>query len=79
MDKWPGRQNGINPYCNIEYRENNEDSLKVPRDNTKCSNIHIISVPEGGEREKSQETFWRDKAENFSNMGKEIINQIQEV
>ena len=56
MDKWPGRQNGINQYCEINYRENNEkdneDSLKVPWDNIEFSNIHIIGAPEGEKREK---------------------------
>ena len=30
----------------------NEDSLRDIWDNIKCSNIHIIGVPEGEEREK---------------------------
>ena len=43
-------------------------------------NIHIIGVPEGEKREKGPEkTFEEIIAENFPNMEKEIINQIQEV
>ena len=42
-------------------------------------NICIIWVPEGEEREKGpEETFEEIIAENFPNLGKEIINQVQE-
>ena len=38
---------------NIEKRmKRNEDSLRDFRDNIKCTNIHIIGVPEGEERER---------------------------
>ena len=38
---------------NIEKRiKRNEDSLKDLRDTIKYTNIHIIGVPEGGERER---------------------------
>ena len=30
----------------------NEDSLRVLLDNIKCTNIHIIGVPEGEQRER---------------------------
>ena len=40
--------------------------------------IHIIGVPEGEEREKVPEKIFEEIiAENFPNMGKEIINQVQ--
>ena len=35
----------------------NEDSLRDLWDNTKCSNIRIIGVPEGGERERTRESI----------------------
>ena len=55
----------------------NEDSLTVLWDNIKCTNIHIIGVPEGGEREKGPEkTFEEIIAENFPNMGKETVTQV---
>ena len=42
-------------------------------------NIHIIGVPEGGEREKGTEKVFREiTAENFPNMGKEPLTQIQQ-
>ena len=38
---------------NIEKRmKRNEDSLRDLWDNIKCTNIHIIGVPEGEERER---------------------------
>ena len=42
-------------------------------------NIRIIWVSEGEEKKKGhEETFEEIIAENFPNMGKEIINQVQE-
>ena len=47
-------------------------------DNIKCTNIHIIGVP--GREEKGSEKISEEvRAENFPNMGKEIVNQVQEV
>ena len=65
---------------NIEKRmKRNEDSLRDLWDNIKHTNIHIIGVPEGKEREKVPEKiFEKIIAENFPSMGKEIVNQIQE-
>ena len=58
----------------------NEDSLRDLRDNIKYTNIHIIGVPEGEEREILDENIFEEIiVENFSNMGKEIVNQVQEV
>ena len=66
---------------NIEKRmKRNEDSLRDFGDNIKCTNIHIIGVPERGEREKGSEKISEEtRAENFWNMGKEIVSQVQEV
>ena len=39
----------------------------------------MIGVPEGEEREKGPEKIFEEIiAENFPNMGKEIVNQVQE-
>ena len=55
----------------------NEESLKELWDNIKCTNICIIGVPE--EREKGTEKIFQEIiAENFPNMGKESLTQIQE-
>ena len=49
-------------------------------DNIKHTNIHIIGVPEGEEREKWTEKIFKEIiAINFPNMGKELLTQIQEV
>ena len=58
----------------------NEESLRELWDNVKCTNIRIIGVPEGEEREKGTEKIVEEIiAENFPNMGKEPLTQIQEV
>ena len=58
----------------------NEESLRELWDNLKCTNIRIIGVPEGEEREKGTEKLFKEIiAEKFPNMGKEPLTQIQEV
>ena len=63
---------------NIEKRmKRNEDSLRDLWNNIKCRSIHIIGVPEGEEREKGLEKILEEiTAENFLNMGMEIVNQV---
>ena len=42
-------------------------------------NIHIIGVPEGEEREQGPEKIFEEIIlENITNMGKEIVTQVQE-
>ena len=49
----------------------NEDSHRDLWDNIKFTKIHIISIPEGPEREKGPEKICEEIiAENFPNMGK---------
>ena len=64
----------------IEKRmKRNEVSLRDLWDNIKRMNIHIIGAPEGEEREKGPEKIFEEIIpEKFPNMGKEIINQVQE-
>ena len=58
----------------------NEDSIRDLWDNIKHTNICIIGVPEGEEREKGpKKIFEVIIVENFPNMGKEIATQVQEV
>ena len=48
-------------------------------DNIKCTNTHIIGVPEGEEREKGPEKIFEEIiAQNFLNVGKEKANQVHE-
>ena len=56
----------------------NEDSLRDLWDKIKNTNIHIIKVPEGEEREKGPEKILEEIiAEKFPNMGKETVTQVQ--
>ena len=56
----------------------NEDSLRDLWD-SKCTNIPIIGVPEGEEREKGPEKICEEIiVEKFPNMGMEIATQVQE-
>ena len=66
-------------YEEKRMKKSYEDSLRDLWDNIKRTNIHIIGVPEGGEREKGPEKIFEEIiAENFPNMGKKITNQVQE-
>ena len=57
----------------------NEDSLRHLWDNIKCTNIQIIGVPEEEEKNKGYDKIFEEIiVENFPNMEKEIINQVQE-
>ena len=57
----------------------NEKSLRELWGNVKHTNIHIIGVPEGEEREKETEKIFQEIiAKNFPNMGKKPLTQIQE-
>ena len=57
-----------------------KDSLTDPWDNIKPTNICIIGVPEGEEKKKRPEKIFEEIiAENFLNLGKETVNQVQEV
>jgi len=57
----------------------NEESLRDHWNIVKLTNIHIIGVPEGEEREKGTGKIFQEIiAENVPNMGKEPLNQILE-
>ena len=56
-----------------------EDNFRDLWDNTKCPNIQIIGVPEEKEEKKGSEKIFEGIiVENFPNMGKEIVTQVQE-
>ena len=57
----------------------NEDSLRGLWENIKRTNICIIGVPEGEEREKGPKKIFEETiVENLPNMGREIATQAQE-
>ena len=54
-----------------------EDSLRDHWDNIKRTNIQIIGVPEEEEIKKGTEKIFEEIiVENFTNMGKKIVNQV---
>ena len=57
----------------------NKDSLKYLWDKVKCTNICIIWIPEGEERNKRPEIKFEEiVAKNFPTTKKEIGNQVQQ-
>ena len=56
-----------------------EDSLRDLWNNIKCTNIRIIGVTEEEKKKGSEKIFEEIIVENFPNMGKEIVSQLQEV
>ena len=56
-----------------------EDSSRDFWDNIKRTNIQIIGVPEEEDKKKGTEKIFEEIiVETFPNMGKEIVNQVQE-
>ena len=55
-----------------------EDNLRHLWDNIKCTNIRIIGVPEEEKKKGTEKIFEEMIVENFPNMGKGIVNQVQE-
>ena len=55
-----------------------EDNLRDLWDNTKCTNIRITGVPEEEKKKEPKKIFEEITIENFPNMGKEIVTQVQE-
>ena len=57
----------------------NQDSLRDLWDNTECTNIQIRGVSEEEEKSKRSEKIFEEIiVEKFLNMGKKILNQVQE-
>ena len=55
-----------------------EDSLKDLWDNIKCTNIRFIGVPEEEKKKGYEKIFEEIVVQNFPNVEKEIVNQVQE-
>ena len=56
-----------------------EDSFRDLGDNINCTNIQIIGFTEEEEKKKEYEKIFEEiTVENFPNIEKEIVNQIQE-
>ena len=61
----------------VKRMERTEDSLRDPWDNIKCTNIQVMGVPEG-KKKRYEKIFQEIIVENFPNMEKETVNQVQE-
>ena len=63
----------------VKRMRRTEDSLRDLWDNIKHTNIQIIRVPEEEEKKKGYYKIFKEiMVENFPNMEKEIVNQVQE-
>ena len=63
----------------VKRMKRTEDSLRDLWDNIECTNIRIIGVPKEEEKEKWCEKIFEEIiVENFPNVEKEIVNQVQE-
>ena len=64
----------------VKRMKRTEDNLRDLWDNIKCTNIWIIGVPDEEEKKKGYEKIFEEIiVEDFPNMEKEIVNQVQEV
>ena len=64
----------------VKRMKRTEDRLRDLCNNIKCTNIQIIGFPEEEEKNKGYEKIFEEIiVENFPNMEKEIVNQIQKV
>ena len=63
----------------VKLKKKIKDSLRDHWDNIKCINIRILGVPEEEEKKKRYEKICEEIiVENFPNMEKERVNQVQE-
>ena len=56
-----------------------KDNHRDPWENIKHTNIRIIGVPEEEKKQGTEKIFEEIIVENFPNMGKERVSQVQEV
>ena len=66
-------------HSKVKRMKRTEDSLRDLWDHIKSTNIRIIGVPEEEEKKKGYEKIFEEIiVENFPNVEKEIVNQVQE-
>ena len=56
----------------------NKEGLRELQDSMKRNNIHIIRIPEGEEEKGIENLFEKVMMENFPNLMREKVTQIQE-
>ena len=62
----------------VKRMKGTDDSLRHLWDHIKCTNIQIIGIPEEEKKKGYEKIFEEIIVENFPNMEKEIVNQVQE-
>ena len=62
----------------LKRMKRTEDSLRDNWGNNKCTNLRITGVPEEEKKKWYEKIFEEIEVENFPNMEKEIVNQVQE-
>ena len=62
----------------IKRMKRTEDNLRGRWDKIKRTNIWILRVPEEEKKQVYEKNFEEIIVENFPNMEKEIVNQVQE-
>ena len=63
----------------VKRMKRTEASLRDLWNKIKCANIWVIGIPEEEKKIGYEKIFEEIIAENFPNMKKEIVNQVQEV
>ena len=61
----------------VKRMKRTEDSLRDLWDNIKCTNIQILGVSEEEKKKGYEKSFEEIVVENFLNIKKEIVNQVQ--
>ena len=62
----------------VKRMKTTDNSLIDLWNNIKCTNTQIIEVPEEEKKKGYEKIFEEIIVENFPNMEKEIVNQVQE-
>ena len=56
----------------------NEEAIRKMQDNMKCNNIRIIGITEGEDEQGIENPFEKVMIENFPNLMREKVTQVQE-
>ena len=62
----------------VKRMKRTKDSLRNIWDNIRCTNIQIMGVPEEEKKKGYEKIFEEIIVENFPNMEREIVNEVQE-